>query len=249
MPNLLAVDHDAVGRAEVDDIDLEGGVAAGDPNLGMTAGDTWVVDPQVGVAAAADDQAGRLQRVPGAVDLQHQRGPPDRGVAGRAVALGDAGHRLGAHGEAAGREAAVQREVDLDRAVEDVAHLPGVLAQLGAHLGVERLGVRRELVVVGLGEVHGELVGHQPLVPGHQLGLGVQLAHQPRGDLHRLHIALERPGEDGADRPLDLLLESLENAHVPPLSDLATSIVSVRRGRPERCAAGSAPLGGFGRSC
>ena len=35
MPHLLPVDHDAVGRAEVDDIDLEGGVAAGDANLGI----------------------------------------------------------------------------------------------------------------------------------------------------------------------------------------------------------------------
>ena len=61
-------------------------------------------------------------------------------------------------------------------------------------------------------------VGHQPLVPGHQLGLGVQLALQARGDLDRLHVAFERSCEDGADRSLDLLLEPLEYAHVPPPS-------------------------------
>ena len=57
-------------------------------------------------------------------------------------------------------EGGVQLEADLDRAIENVAHLTGVVAQSGRQLGVQGAGVRGELVVVMLGEVDGEVVGH-----------------------------------------------------------------------------------------
>ena len=124
----------------------------------------------------------------------------------------------------------VQGEVDVDRPVEHVAHLTGVAAQLAGQLGVQRLRVRGELVVIVLGESDDELVRHQPLVPGHELGLGVQLPLQSRRDLDRLHVALERPGEHPADRAFDLLLEALEYAHVPPLQ--MNPIVSGKSSKP-----------------
>ena len=158
--------------------------------------------------------------MPGAVDLEHQWRPVDRGFTRPAAARRDAGNGLGGDREATGRQARVKLEVDLDRAVEHVAHLAGVVTQLAGQFGVQGVGVRGELVVVVLGEADDELVGHQPLVAGHELGLGVELALQPRGDLDRLYVALERAREDAADGALHLLLEARENAHVPPFPEV-----------------------------
>ena len=119
-------------------------------------------------------------------------------------------------GEAAGGQLRVKLEADLDRAVEDVAHFAGVVTQLGRQFGVQGVGVRGELVMVVLGKVDAELVGHQALVAGHQLGLGIELALQARCDLDRLHVAFERAREDAADCALNFLLKARENAHVPP---------------------------------
>ena len=91
-----------------------------DPDLGVAPGDAGVVDPQVGLGAAADDQARRLQRVARAVHLEHQRprvcrllGAGVRRTArpGPAHGLGsggrvDPGDRLGGHREAPGRQRA-----------------------------------------------------------------------------------------------------------------------------------------------
>ncbi len=60
----------------------------------MPSGDSWVIDPQIGIAAAADYQPWRLQRMPGAIDLQHKGRPVDGSVAGPATAWGNACHCL-----------------------------------------------------------------------------------------------------------------------------------------------------------
>ena len=90
--------------------------------------------------------------------------------------------------------------------------------QVTGQFGSESLAVGSELVIVVLREPDFKLVGHEPFVPRHELGLAIQLALQPCGDLDRLHVALERACEDAVDCTLDLLLEPLENAHVPPPS-------------------------------
>ena len=70
--------------------------------------------------------------------------------------------------------------------------------------------------MVVLGKVDAEFVGHQALVAGHELGLGIELPLQARRDLYRLYVAFERAREGAADRALHFLLKARENAHVPP---------------------------------
>ena len=74
--------------------------------------------------------------------------------------------------------------------------------------------------MVVLGQADYELVGHQPLVAGQELGLGIEFTLQPRGDLHRLYVALERAREGAADGSLHFLLKARENAHVPPFPEV-----------------------------
>ena len=85
-----------------------------DPDLGVPPRDARIVDPEVGLAAAADHQAGRLQRVPGAVDLEHERRPgayagASAGPSARRSALGPAGS--GSATPATAWEATVKRPV------------------------------------------------------------------------------------------------------------------------------------------
>src|SRR5215213_158746 len=106
--HLVPVDRDSVGGTEVHDVDVlpVGGFA--DSNLSMQSGDAGIADPQVGLRAAPDGQPGRLQRVSGAVDFEHEVAAAGAGgwcSFGRAVRL-DAGHRLRVHRESAGRQLA-----------------------------------------------------------------------------------------------------------------------------------------------
>ncbi len=191
-----------------------------DPNLSVQSRDAGIADPQVGLRATPDGQPRRLQRVSGAIDFEHKvtrTRARCRCSFGRAVRL-DPGHRLRGNREPAGRELVVQLENDLDRAVEDVAEVMRVSPQLTGQFGSEGLAVRGKLVVVVLREADFELIGHEPLVARHEFRLAVQLALEPCGDLDRLDVALERACERAIDRALDLLLEPLENAHVPPPS-------------------------------
>jgi hypothetical protein len=74
--------------------------------------------------------------------------------------------------------------------------------------------------MVVLGQLDPELVRHQPLVAGHELGLGIELPLQPRGDLYRLYVALERAREGATDGSLYFLLKARKNAHVPPFPEV-----------------------------
>ncbi|MPN56543.1 hypothetical protein SDC9_204233 [bioreactor metagenome] len=89
-----------------------------------------------------------------------------------------------------------------------------MLFELGDDLAAQRLAVGGEAFVVVLGETHGELVGDQSAVAGDDLGLGIELTLQAGGDLHRLHVALERAGEGAADGALQLPLEAVEDSHL-----------------------------------
>ena len=91
----LPVHHDAVGGTQIDDVDLQAWTSRVDPDLGVPAGDSGVVDSQVGLAAATDHQSRRLQRMPSAIDLEHKRRPVDGSLACPTGAWRDAGNRLG----------------------------------------------------------------------------------------------------------------------------------------------------------
>src|SRR4029078_5848158 len=65
-----ALDEGAVGGAEVDDRHLGEPPGPRDPELRVPPADAGVVDAQVGLRPAADDEAGRGQRVGAAVDGQ-----------------------------------------------------------------------------------------------------------------------------------------------------------------------------------
>src|SRR5687767_3284306 len=74
--DLVAVDEQPVGGAEVDDAGLRSrGVAGVDADLRVPTRDAGVVDAQVGVVAAADDDAGRVEGVLHPVDLEDHAGP------------------------------------------------------------------------------------------------------------------------------------------------------------------------------
>src|SRR5687768_16703873 len=153
--HLRAVDEDPVGRAEVDrlhtvDADLE---------LEVAPAHAGVVDPQVGLGAAADHQAGRAQRVAGAVDLE--RGVGGAG-AGALVVVGDARLRLGPDPEAAGRQVVGGLEGDADGPREDVALGVGVVLQLVDQVLLERAAEADDALEVGGGQLDVEVVGHQP---------------------------------------------------------------------------------------
>ena len=112
----VAVDEHAVGRAEVVDLEGEAALAAaGDGELDVPPAHAGVVDPQVGLGAAADDQAGRLQRVPGAVDLEEGPGAADLG---RRRVAGDLGLGAAADPEPAGGQV-------LGRVEGDASPAPG----------------------------------------------------------------------------------------------------------------------------
>ena len=92
--HLLTIHRDPIGGTKIDDVDLELRAGSGYANLGMTSGYPGVIDSQVGVAAATDHQPRRLQRVPGAIDLEYQRCSADGSFTRPAGAWSDAGHRL-----------------------------------------------------------------------------------------------------------------------------------------------------------
>ena len=182
------------------------------------------------------DQTGGLQRVAGAVDLEHRASAARLGVGGVA------GHRgLGATADAepAGGQVVGLLEDDADRSREDVALLVGMVAQLLAEVVAERRVVRREPLQVGLRELDVEVVGDQPSVPAEDLCVVVALALQGRGDLDRLHRGSERLGKGTGDHLLELVLQSLEPTHVPPFRRLvpvmpSENSASRRTGHPDR---------------
>ena len=127
-------------------------------------------------------------------------------------------------------------EVDGDRADERVALLLGVLADHRGELVAQRVAVDVEALVVVLAEGDGEGVGDHRAAAGDDRGPVVALALEGAGDLDRLHLGLEGPGEGAVDHLLDASLEALQDAHV----------TSCRGRRPVR-ACGAGPAGATGR--
>src|SRR6478672_6790326 len=209
--DLRPVDEDAVGGAEVHGLDA----VDGDLELDVAPAHARVVDPEVGLGAATDHQAGRAQRVARAVDLERRVGGP---AAGALVVVGDAGLRLAADPEAAGGEVVRLLEGDRDRPGEDVALRVGVVLQLVDEVLLERSAEAEHPLEVGRRQLDVEVVGHQPALAAHHLCVVVALALEGRGDLDRLHRAAEGPGEDAGDHGLEPLLEALQGVHArPPL--------------------------------
>src|SRR5918995_1779731 len=225
--HLRPVDEDPVGRAEVDrlhtvDADLE---------LEVAPADAGVVDPQVGLGAAADHQAGRAQRVAGAVDLE--RGVGGAG-AGALVVVGDAGLGLGPDPEAAGGQVVGGLEGDADGSREDVALGVGVVLQLVDEVLLERAAEADDALEVGGGQLDVEVVGHQSALPAQHLRVVVALALEGGGDLDGLHRAAEGPGEDTGDHGLEPLLEALQGVH-RQASSRRTVVVGRHQRPPDRC--------------
>ena len=84
-----------------------------------------------------------------------------------------------------------------------------------------------EALVIGLGQLDVEVVGDQTAVAGEDLRVVVALALECRSDLDGLHRRAEGPGERARDHLLELVLQTLEPAHVAPLPSLSP----VRPGR------------------
>src|SRR6478609_1336438 len=220
--HLRPVDQDPVGRAEVDRLDA----VDAHLELEVAPAHAGVVDPQVGLGAPADHQAGRAQRVAGAVDLEGGVGGPR---AGPLVVVGDARLRLGPDPEAAGRQVVGRLERDADGAGEDVALRVGVVLQLVDEVLLERTAEPDDAVEVGGGQLDVEVVGHQPPLPAEDLGVVVALALERRRDLDGLHGAAEGPCEDTRDHGLEALLEPLQGGH-PQASSRRTAGAGRREG-------------------
>ena len=163
---------------------------------------------------AADHDAGWGERELLAVDLEGRGGSAYLGV-GR-VAAGQAGlrDRPALDPEAPGGEVVARLQMDADRSGEDVGLLGRVLAQHLGELARQLRPETLEALVVGLGELDGEGVGHQASVTAEDLGGVVDLAVERRGDLDRLHRAAEGAREDTGDHLLQLVLEALQSTHV-----------------------------------
>src|SRR5690606_42046103 len=122
-----------------------------------------------------------------------------RGCRGGAAAAGG-----GVDVEPAGGDGLVGLEPDDDRADEGVVLALGVLGGRRDHLLRQRVGAPgRHALVVGGAEPHGELVGHDGAAAGDRGGAVVHGAADRAGDLHRLDLTAEGPGEDVVDRVLD----------------------------------------------
>src|SRR5690606_25673697 len=165
----VTLDVTAVRRAEIGGDDA----CRGHLDLEVPPRDAGVVDDDVGLAAAADDGHRAGQQVALAVDVD------DRMPGGR---LGGRGRRHGsaagggADGEAAGRQGLVLDEVDLDRPDEGVALGGGMLGGDLYHLVRESVGAEvDDLLVVGVRQLDGELVGHDRTSPGDGGGAIVHL--------------------------------------------------------------------------
>jgi hypothetical protein len=99
-----------------------------------------------------------------------------------------------------------------------VAELVRELVVQGAAVGVQPLEVLRA-------ELDGEVVRHQPAVPGQDPGGVVDLAFERGGELDRLDVALERAREDPAHDALQAPFEALQRSH----ASSSTSVVGWRQ--------------------
>src|SRR3954454_909361 len=207
----LAVDHDAVGRARVDEQD----VAALTADLRVVAGDAWVVEAYVAVGAPSDagHRGAQLDRCTAEVEPgATAAGRPRRGRRRRGLRLG-AGHGGAAHPEAPGLELLVELEVDRDPSEERVPLLLRVLAHHRRQLGPERVGVGAEPLVVVRPERDRDRVGHHRAPARDDRRAVGALLLRRAGDLDGLDLGPQGAGERAAHHLLDAPLEPLQDAH------------------------------------
>src|SRR5206468_7352288 len=110
------------------------------------------------------------------------------------------------------RQVRILVQGDGDRCHERVALRRGMLAYQRCQLVSEGDAVRRQPLVVLLGQVDHELVGHQraPGSPGAAL---VTFPGQRPGELDRLDPALEDAGEGALDDAAETAFEALQHPH------------------------------------
>ncbi|QCB92205.1 hypothetical protein E5225_00185 [Cellulomonas shaoxiangyii] len=131
------------------------------------------------------------------------------------------------HREPAGVLLGVLAERHRDRADERVVLTARVVGDVGRQLLREGLGTPLlDLVVVGRGQLDGELVGHDRAVAADDRRTVVQLTPQRVRELDRLDLAAEGAREGVVHDALHAVLEFVEESHahlLPPV---------VRAGRP-----------------
>jgi len=103
-----------------------------------------------------------------------------------------------------------------------------VLAGEGGQLDAEAIGKIREPLVIGLGQLHHEVVGNQRPTLRHNGRAVVHLTLHRAGYLHRLQLGLERPSEGTLDHPLEPVLEALQYSHRGTSSPCSLSLLTYR---------------------
>ena len=227
----LAVDHRAVGRAEVGQhhlgaVEVEPGVPARDADVGQA---------QVGLVAAADHGRADRQRVgaPVAGHQPHVAAPARRDPAAARLAAGSrpgpdrwygsawygcgrhvaAGVDLGRDPEHAGVEPS-PRSISTMTSPYTVQRL--LADELGLRLGQllgQRGGVRRQPAVVVRRQVDHVAVRHQRAPTGEDGLVRLRLPLHGVEDLHGVDDPLEHLGEGPLDQAFQALLEALQHAH------------------------------------
>jgi hypothetical protein len=88
-----------------------------------------------------------------------------------------------------------------------------VVAQLVGELRVQRPAVGVQPLEVTRSELDGEVIRHQPPVPGQDPRGVVDLTLERRRQLDRLDVALESTREDTAHNAFQASLEALQRSH------------------------------------
>src|SRR5262249_12573408 len=104
-------------------------------------------------------------------------------------------------------------QLDVDRPGERVPLDVGVVAQLVGEFIAEGPAVGVQPLEVARTELDGEVVRHQPAVPGQDPRGVVDLTLERRRQLDRLDVALERAREDTAHNAFQTSLEALQRSH------------------------------------
>ena len=170
-------------------------------------------------AGAADHRGGGLPAGVGGHAVL-QRGQRGDGAAAGADRVVEAGARLRrrvgdvrADLEDTGGQLVVALQPDL-HGVEDLVALPlNVLGDHVGELGGQLIGPLGEVLVVGPAQPDVVDVGRQDAALAHDRALLVGLAGEGLGDLGRVDLALEDPGERQPHHALEPSLEALQHTH------------------------------------
>src|SRR5579863_3767216 len=229
-PDRLAVHEGAVGRAQVDEDNL----AILHPQLGMVPRHARINQAQVAVRAPAEQRHRALQLVGVLAAVARGRaggaGPGDQqpwmagetrprrprqvtgGQPDLAALDGRAADHAGPDPERARGHVRDALEAHPYRAHERVALLLGVVPGQVGQFDAQALGVHVQAVVVGLGQLDDEIVGHQGPALGHDGGPVVHFPLDRAGHLDRLQLGPEGAREGTLNHAFQATLEALQDS-------------------------------------